>query len=42
MNDQIDTPPSKVSYLEKMVGDTVAVISEEGEWYGTVTSVINE
>ena len=42
MNDQIDTPPSKLSYLEKMVGDTVAVISEEVEWYGTVTSVINE
>lgn len=42
MNDQIDTPPSKVSYLEKMIGDMVVVISEEGEWHGTVTSVINE
>ena len=25
-----------------MVGDMVVVISEEGEWHGTVTSVINE
>ena len=42
MSNQIDTPPSKLSYLEKMVGDVVVVISEEGEWHGTVNSVINE
>ena len=42
MKRSIDIPPSKLSYLEKMIGDMVVVISKEGEWHGTVTSVINE
>jgi len=42
MKESIGTPPSKLSYLENMIGDMVIVISEEGEWHGTVTSVINE
>tara|TARA_B100000519_G_scaffold136014_1_gene117668 strand:- start:5087 stop:5284 length:198 start_codon:yes stop_codon:yes gene_type:complete len=42
MKKSIDIPPSKLSYLEKMIGDMVVVISKEGEWHGTVTSVINE
>jgi len=36
-------PSSKTSYLEKMIGDMVLVLSEtEGEWHGTVSSVIDE
>jgi|TARA_Y100000401_G_C8285701_1_gene205932 hypothetical protein len=42
MSNQLNTPPpSKQSYLEKMIGDVVVVISEEGEWHGTVSSVID-
>ena len=41
MSNQLQKPPSKQSYLEKMIGDMVLVISDEGEWHGTVTSVID-
>ena len=42
MNNQLDTPDSKESYLTKMIGDVVVVLSgQEGEWHGTVTSVID-
>jgi len=42
MSNQLQKPPSRQSYLDKMIGDMVLVISEEGEWHGTVVSVINE
>lgn len=43
MNNQLETLNTKKSYLEKMVGDTVMVLSkDEGEWHGEVSSVIDE
>ncbi|HBY69286.1 MAG TPA: hypothetical protein DEG69_16975 [Flavobacteriaceae bacterium] len=42
MSSKLQKPPSRQSYLDKMIGDMVLVISEEGEWHGTVVSVINE
>ncbi len=36
-------PIDKTDYLKKMIGDTVLVISsEEGDWHGQVSSVIDE
>jgi len=34
--------PSKSDFLRKMIGDTVLVLSEYGDWHGSVSSVVND